>query len=192
MRDQELLSLIYAFQQSLDMGIALIKEKPDLISARTGLGETPLHFLAVENCLAAVQELVNRGAQVNTVNDVGTTPLSDAASLGYVELVQFLIQSGSSLHLAGQNDPTIHEAVRSGNVEVVRIILDAGAYVNQQNDLSETPLHLAVEEDMLEVAKLLLERGADPSITRIFDETALEVARDSGSQQCFALLSTKH
>lgn len=83
---------------------------------------------------------------MNTVNDVGTTPLSDAVSLGYAELTGFLLQSGAALKVEGQQDPTLHEAVLGGSLEIVTLILDAGADVNEQAALSETPLHLAAHE----------------------------------------------
>ncbi len=60
--------LIRAFFQSTPEGLKLINAEPELINARTQhLGETPLHYLAVENKLEAVQALVIRGAEVNTV-----------------------------------------------------------------------------------------------------------------------------
>ena len=83
--------LIDAFFESVDEGLRLLKAEPDLISVRDGLGETPLHYLAVENQLSAVRALVEHGAEVNTLNECGGTPLSEAASLGHVELVKYLL-----------------------------------------------------------------------------------------------------
>jgi len=150
---------------------ALLRQEPELLEARTGLGETALHYLVVENQLRAVVLLVEAGAQVNTLNSCGGTPLSEAASLGYVELVEYLLSQGARLRIAGQGDPTLHEAVRGGNVAVVQLLLAAGAPVDEQNDVNETPLHLAAEEDeRLAVLELLLTAGANPSLMRIFDK----------------------
>jgi ankyrin repeat protein len=192
MNDEQIVQLIVVFQSSVDEGRMLLEANPDLIEARTSLGETPLHFLCVENHIDAVRELVRLGAAVNTVNDVATTPLTDAASLGYVELVRFLLEAGASLWLEGQRDPTLHEAVRGGSVEIVKLLLDARAPVDEQDDLSETPLHVAVADDRVEIASLLLSHGANPVRKGIFDRTALEIAREAGSEMCIALLSSKH
>lgn len=192
MTDDRVMGLLYAFDDSVGAGMAALRRNPDLLHARTSLGETPLHFLCVENRLDALRELVHSGAAVDTVNDLGTTPLSDAASLGYAELVEFLLASGASLRLEGQVDPVLHGAVRGGHIKVVEQLLAAGSLVNEQDDLWATPLHLAVEDDRVEIASLLLAHGADPSIRRIFDETALDVARESGSELCVALLSPRH
>jgi ankyrin repeat protein len=97
--------LIAAFFESVDEGLRLLKSEPDLIRARDGLGETPLHYLAVENQLDSVRALVEHGAQVNTLNECGGTPLSEAASLGYVELVKYLLSVGAKLRIEGQKEP---------------------------------------------------------------------------------------
>jgi hypothetical protein len=43
----------------------LLAKEPTLIEARDGLGETALHYLAVENHIAAVKVLVASGARVD-------------------------------------------------------------------------------------------------------------------------------
>ena len=174
--------LIAAFFESVDDGLQLLKAEPDLISARDGLGETPLHYLAVENKLSAVRALVEHGAEVNTINECGGTPLSEATSLGYVELVKFLLSVGAKLRIEGQKEPILHEAVRSGSAELVKLLLESGAEVNAANDIRETPLHLAAQDDKnLELARLLIQSGADINAKRLFDETALAVAQRSGA-----------
>ncbi len=155
--------LIRVAFESPDAMHPLLRQEPELLEARTGLGETALHYLAVENQLRAVVLLVEAGAQVNTLNSCGGTPLSEAASLGYVELVEYLLSQGARLHIAGQGDPTLHEAVRSSNAAVVQLLLAAGAPIDEQNDLNETPLHLAAEEDeRLAVLELRKRLGAAP------------------------------
>jgi serine/threonine-protein phosphatase 6 regulatory ankyrin repeat subunit A len=168
---------------------ALVRSEPALLEARTGLDETALHYLAVENQLRAVILLVEAGAEVNTMNNCGGTPLSEAASLGYVELVRYLLSQGALLSLPGQNEPTLHEAARGGNAEVVQLLLAAGAAIDEQNDLKETALHLAAEaDDRLPVLEVLLRAGANPAIERIFDETPLDVALEAGCNACVAAL----
>lgn len=181
--------LIRAGFESPEEMLTILHEDPSLIEARTGLGETALHYLSVENQYRAVKALVEAGAQINTLNECGGSPLSEAASLGYVELVEYLLSQRAQLQLPGQGEPTLHEAVRGGNYEVVKRLLAAGAIVNEQNDLKETPLHLvADEEEKLDILKLLLESGADPTIKRIFDETPLDIALNANCSACATAL----
>lgn len=182
--------LIRAFFDSTSEGLKVLNSEPELINARTEhLGETPLHYLAVENQLEAVQALVTRGADVNTVSDVGGTPLSETASLGHANIVGFLLSVGAKLDLQGQDEPTLSQAVSSGSSEIVRMILNAGADINIKNDLDETPLHVAASKNNVEMVRLLVSAGADASARCIFDRTPLDVARNSGAAAAEAELS---
>lgn len=181
--------LIQAFFLSVEDGQRLLAQEPALIAARDGLGETALHYLSVENQIEGVQVLVANGAEINTLNDVGGTPLSEAASLGYVDLVKYLLSTGAQLHIEGQHAPTLHEAVRSGNHEMVKAILEAGADVNEIASLDETALHVAAEEDgNVEIVQLLVAAGANLYAKRIFDETPLAVARRVGAEKVVKML----
>jgi ankyrin repeat protein len=181
--------VIGAAFDSPDEMIKLVRAEPHLLEARTGLGETPLHYLVVENQLRAVVLLVEVGASINTVRSVGGTPLSEAASLGYTEMVEFLLSRGAELRLPQQHEPVLHEAVRSANPQVVKLILSAGAPIDEQGELNETALHLASEsDDRLSVLEVLIEAGANLAIRAAFEETALDVALREGANECACAL----
>lgn len=181
--------LVAAFYSSEGEALRLLNEEPGLIEARDGLGETPLHYLSVENHLDAVKVLISQGGNVNTVNLCGGTPLSEAASLGYTELVSFLLSAGAQLLVEGQSELVLHAAVRSGCLDTVKAILDAGANVNEIDDLRETPLHIAAtSDDNTEIVQALIEKGADLKAKRIFDETPLDVAISSGAIELVKIL----
>lgn len=169
--------LIGAFCQSTADGLQLLAAERHLAEARTGLGETPLHYLAVENHLDAVRALVEFGADVNTLNDFGATPLSDAGSLGHSEIVKYLLSVGAKLAVEGQDEPTIVRAASSGSLETVQLLLDAGAEVDATNDLDETALHIAASKDDVELIGLLVGAGADLNARTDFDKTPLMAAQ---------------
>ena len=182
--------VIAAAFESPDSMLELVRAEPHLLEARTGLGETPLHYLVVENQLRAVILLVEAGAAVNTVSSVGGTPLSEAASLGYVEMVEYLLSRGANFCLPEQHEPTLHEAVRGGEPGVVKMLLNAGAAIDEQNDLNETALHLAAESaDRLGALEVLISAGADLSVQAIFYETPLDVALREGCDECAQALA---
>lgn len=62
---------------------------------------------------------------------------------------------------AGAELPDIHDAVENGHVEVVIFLISKGADVNKANDFKDTPLHLACSRGHLDVVKVLLASGAD-------------------------------
>ncbi len=172
--------------------MALLSVEPRLINERTGLGETPLHYLVVENQLDAVRLLIARGAVVNTVNGCGSTPLSDAASLGYDEMVGLLLDHGADLFLEGQQEPVLHRAVRHGTVQVVRRLLAAGASPNEVDDMGWTPLHVAAEaQDDEAMLKVLLAAGADLSKRCSFGDTPLDMATRGGRWRFVEILAKR-
>ena len=180
--DEDAGRILRALFTSVEDGLRLLDAEPGLLNTRTGLGETPLHYLAVENNIEAIKALVERkGADVNTLNDFGGSPLSEAASLGYIELVKYLLSVGAKLQIPEQKELVLHAAVRSGSTELVKVILDAGAAVNDVESLNETALHVAAEDDRVEIVRLLLTAGADPNAKRIFDETPIDVATRCGA-----------
>ncbi|SUS05873.1 conserved hypothetical protein [uncultured Defluviicoccus sp.] len=60
-----------------------------------GIGETVLHFLAVEDDEAGVAWLRARGADINTKNEFGTPVLFEVASLGYKNLFTWMVEAGA-------------------------------------------------------------------------------------------------
>jgi ankyrin repeat protein len=169
--------LINACFASLDDAASLLSAEPALLGARTGLGETALHYLAVEDQLLSVKWLIEQGAEVNVVNNVGTTALSDAASLGYLEMVSFLLLHGARVNLAGESEPTLHSAVRGGSAAVVEALLAGGVDVNAMEQDGESALHVAAaSEERTEVLRVLVARGAKVNARSEFLGTPLDEA----------------
>ena len=71
-----------------------------------------------------------------------------------------------SASLGGNNDVTpLHVAAQNGHLDVVRLLVAAGATVNaamsSHGILGITPLHLAVEAGHLDVMDVLIEAGCN-------------------------------
>jgi len=145
---------------------AILKEHPKVIHSRSGLGETLLHFLAVENCPEAVRLLIRCGADVNTRNQSGSTPLHEAALLGYREVVQLLVENEADVDIKNKLGETpLNCAVRSSTPsrEVVQLLIQADADINADAGFGETPLAVAIRSRKNDIAKLLKDAGArDP------------------------------
>lgn len=178
MNSQHAYILIQACIESLDQAAKLLDAEPDLLNEKTGLGETPLHYLAVKNHLEAVKFLFERGAEINTLNECNGSPLSEAATLGYLELVKFLIANGARINgTFGIGEAILHEAVSSGNPEIVELLIQNGADIQATNSLGETPLHKSSKDDAwLEVTKLLVNCSAAVDAMAAFDSTPLNGA----------------
>jgi cytohesin len=74
--------------------------------------------------------------------------------------VRLLLEHGASVDLAdSQGETPLHRAASAGNLESVRLLLDAGANPNAGS--RGTPLAAAAYAGHLEVVRLLLERGSE-------------------------------
>lgn len=125
-----------------------------------------------------VERLIAEGADVNTMNSFGFTPLFEACHRGYVGIVSLLLKSRRlnlnyipSLEKAQESpfvssppQSALGEAARSGFQTIVQMLIDAGANKDQQNTLGWTPLHEASFYNRMEATKILLVSGANPCI----------------------------
>jgi ankyrin repeat protein len=73
----------------------LVADHPEVLNLRTGLGETALHYLAVENYADAVQLLIDLGAEVNVRNEFGSSALEEALMVKAAQTVAVLRRAGA-------------------------------------------------------------------------------------------------
>jgi ankyrin repeat protein len=71
-------------------------------------------------------------------------------------------------------DTPLHVVCVWGDLEPVKVLIEAGADVNARGDRGQTPLFRAVTGENIEVVRLLLRAGAD---RRILDDDGRPVAR---------------
>jgi hypothetical protein len=90
--------LIRACSSSLEEAAALLDAEPFLIDARTGIGETLLHYLAVEDHFEGVRFLHQRGASLDVTNAFEETPLKEALSLGNAVVAGYLLDHQADVH----------------------------------------------------------------------------------------------
>jgi uncharacterized protein len=122
-------------------------------------GTTPLHWAVRANDVEAAQRLLHSGANPDAANRYGVTPLSLAAENASAPLIQMLLQAGA--HPTGA---ILMTAARTGNAEVVRMLLARGADANaRESSLGETALMWAAAENHPEAVGALIEHGADPN-----------------------------
>jgi ankyrin repeat protein len=138
---------------------------------------------------AAVQLLLDRGADPNTQQFRGQTALMWAAAEGHAAVVQLLLERGAdpALSSTASTKPerrpaggmtALLFAARQGKVDAARALLDGGADANQAGADNTTPLLIAVVNGHYELASLLVERGANPSVADANGRTPLYAAID--------------
>ena len=86
------------YSREYELAEKLLGAAPYLLSLRNSLGETALHFLAVENDMEGVSWLHSRGAAIDTKNEFGTPAIFEVAQLEYKELLAWFIRKGADIH----------------------------------------------------------------------------------------------
>jgi ankyrin repeat protein len=141
--------------------------------------------------LALVESLLARGADPNSLDQDGFSPLEHATWKGCLPLVNLLLENG-----ADPNQPTslnysyLHLAAMKNYVEIAKVLIDEGAAINATtiiDTMRYTPLDLAVTQGYVAAVQLLLENGANPTLTKDGLET-LHWAAEQGHLEIVKLL----
>jgi len=138
----------------------LLKEGAD--PNRIGMdGHTPLIHALVGANIDIVKATLRAGAAVNAVSPCGTA-LTQAVVGGNPEAIVLLLKAGADVNLASWKTAPLIRAV-SGypcSLEVVRLLVQAGAGVNAHDNEGRTVLQLAKRRRSRRVIQLLIDAGA--------------------------------
>jgi ankyrin repeat protein len=147
-------------------------------------GTTQLEMFSAANNgdLKTIEEALNNGVDVNSINLNGTTVLMIASLRGYTEIVKLLLENGADVNsFDNENDTALIRATFAGHADIVEMLLDAGADMNKLSNDSGTALMTASMFGYIDILKMLLDRGADVNVSHHWNgKTALMVAVENG------------
>lgn len=125
------------------------------------------------------------------------TPLCVAVGLGRVDIVETLLAHHADVNIAcgSRNETALGVAVKSRNLFLIHLLLDAGAEINiplpstfPRGGFRASALQVAAADGHIGVVRLLIARGADINARRSGDGTALEEAAFKGRLDTVQLL----
>ena len=171
---------------------ALLTERVDP-NVRQPDGATALHWAAHWDDLATVELLIHAGAEVDTANDYGVTPLAVACQNGSTasaKIVETLLQAGANPDAELPSGETVlMTASFAGSVDAVQSLLARGADVNATETIkAQTALMWAVSEGHREVVRALLDHGADVNAPSTGQFTPLLFAARGGDIELARML----
>lgn len=143
-----------------------------------------------DNDIPKVKQIVDRGGNVNEVDEYGETALMVAVSRENLELVKILIDAKADVEARNKYESTVlMTAALAGNLEIVSMLLKAGANPNAKNKYNTSALLNAVSSSgpSAKIVRILIEAGAHLNVR---DErgTALDVACKRGHDESARLL----
>ena len=121
---------------------------------------TPLYLAVRGGHFAAAKLLMERGADVNAAPTplLGPAPMP-ALAKRRIDLINLLLDGGANPNADRNRETALHIAVRSGCLDCVKALVEAGADVNATTKDGKTPLHLAKFKGQREVADYLMSHG---------------------------------
>lgn len=170
----------------LDMGADI-----DIQNKKEWITGTALHKVVVHRDASMVRLLLDKGANIEAVDQLKKTPLHHAITEVFEEMVNLLLERGARLDVKDYRGTTPLEiAVASGADVIISALLDYGADIEARNEAGRTALHQAVEYGSVPTVTLLLNRGADIHARGRHGETPLTLARDLHYKKVKELLKT--
>jgi ankyrin repeat protein len=149
-------------------------------------GETPLMVASRAGAAGVVEQLIAKGANVNAHGSRGQTALMWAVAEKHPEVVKVLLDHRVNLNAKSdvwsqvmavephgyppynRNIPAGGEtallfAARVGDLQSAKLLVAAGANVNDADAWGVSAVTLAAHSDFRELAEFLLEKGANPN-----------------------------
>jgi ankyrin repeat protein len=131
--------------------------------------------------LKEVERLLQRGADVNSSDSIGDTPLREAAGNGYTKLVDFLLSKGSNVDAADSSGWTpFNHAVYKCHKDIVKELIEKGAWVSRKDGYGKTVLIYAAQVCDTGMVDILLKAGIDVNAEDHLGDTPLNKAISYG------------
>ncbi len=206
--------LIFSVKQKKPDMIKLLLSCGAEINGTDTSGNSPLHWAVDIGSVEMIELLIKQGSAINQGDNWGKTPLAlakekgdkkiievlekhgatpmdyqksiiDAVEQGNYKTVKQLLSEGVDVNTRVPNGCSIiHFAAENGYLDIVTLLLEKGANVNDIAPSSRlTPLHLAARDGYLEVVKFLIAKGANPELKNYQNETPADLARREGYKE---------
>jgi ankyrin repeat protein len=129
------------------------------VDIQDGGGNTPLHVAAENRYLQNADVFLQNGASVNIPNYLAYTPFLIALEKS-PPLAHRMLTKHPDLRIQPQGTRYIHLAVRSGNIDLVKYVVERGADLNEVDEQRKTPYEIALEGNNQQVMDYLRSANA--------------------------------
>ena len=145
-------------------------------------GQTALMVAARERQAEIARLLIDAGADIGRQTPSGETPghrlpADNAGSKGEGIVRGGWPEHGMRAPIQGAKTPLLY-AARDGSPEITRMLIDAGADIEQADANGTTPLLAAIINDNMATARTLIEAGANVNVADWYGQTPLWAAVD--------------
>lgn len=170
----------------------LLKNCAHVNSCRNEAGESAVHMTASAGQLTVMTILLENGGDPNATSasiDGEQTPIHKAVAADKPEMVQLLISYGGNPNTpnASQELP-IHLSSELGHMECTKVLIKAGALLEEKDSKGQTALCSAVVGGHSDVSRLLLCHGANVHVEDAHYHSLLHIAALKDNAELIELL----
>ena len=154
-------ALLLATHRNATEAARILIESGADVNAMDNISDSPYLYAGAEGRLEILRMTLDHGADLASVNRYGGTALIPAAHHGHVETVRELLQTATDIdHVNNLGWTALLEAVILGDggpvyIEIVRLLLEAGANAEIADHDGVTPLVHAKQRGYAEITELL-------------------------------------
>ena len=204
-KDEDGLTILHksCFLNNTSLSLTIIRETKKrlganqtfnaFINSRTEQGLTPLHYTAYTGNLEVSKYLIQNGADVNAVTNLGKNIIHLSAEGNYPTfMIYYLYKKVIDISTQDYNKSTpLHWACYSGASDSVKFLIGLNAEVNAMDKNELTPLHLAVLHNRKDIVIKLLQNGAIKDMTNTRGETPKYLAWKKKFKDIYNILDKK-
>lgn len=156
-------------------------------------GDGPLGDIIIaadKGQLDIVTALLESGIDPNTVDEIGTSALHNAAKRGHWHIARLLLEKKASPRIRDGNDATpLYQAIRAGHKHIVRLLLECDpSSCDFKEGVPYEPIHIAAVLGHADIVQLLLECNASTLNRARGELTALHLAAERGHHDVCEIL----
>ncbi len=129
-----------------------------------------------------------------SIGSVHAQSIYQAVIDGDRNLIENLLKDNPDLlHIQDPNGVTLlHTAVITGKIEICRLLIEKGMYLDHKNNNGFSPLFLAMDRGRNAIAGLLIDKGADIDGRGYRNRTILHMAVNSGNLSVLKMILKRH
>ncbi|KAL3861995.1 hypothetical protein ACJMK2_008001 [Sinanodonta woodiana] len=173
----------------IEMSKHLIQSYPTMLHEVDYMKRTPAHYAAGSGNIALLSYLIDCGTDPSYKSSEEETLLHRASFRGHLEMSKYLVQSyPTMLHQVDNMTRTpAHYAAQSGNVSLLRYLIDCGADPWCKASEEETLLHIVCLNEHIDLSKYLVQ--SYPTMLHEVDNMKRTPAHYAAGSGNIALLS---
>src|SRR3989338_385268 len=152
-------------------------------------GTSPLHYLVRHSIQShqkndyvnLLNQMLEKGAELNTQTKHGESPLHQAALHGNTEAILFLHKHHANMDILNKIGETpLHYALRAKKEDMVKLLLDCGANPVLVSRQVGAPLDIAIQQNLPSIVTLIEKRIAEMPKPGQAESLIVRVIRASG------------